>query len=155
MLSKILAVLLAVFMLATGGLLLERSRLNSKLDKAETSITALKAKLDYAAETERLKELEFNQRIGKLKNDLRLKNNKLESERASANTATDSLLKHLEDVKSRIPKADVDTARAAATRTSNVLAECTTRYRDVASEANRLVNKVDSLQTVVRACTQR
>jgi hypothetical protein len=156
MLSKIAAwVIFLVFVVAAtiiGSLAVHNHNLERKLATSEKVVAELKAKIDYANEKERLKEFEFNQRIGKLKDDIRRKNNKLESERASADTATDSLLKHLADIKSRIPKQSGDTARATATRTGEVLGECATRYRDVAAEAQRLAGKVTGLQVVAEAC---
>ena len=126
----------------------------NQLREAQTEKVQLQAKLDYAVEAARLQEKELIANIDKLKNDIRRKNNLFESQRASNDVATNSLLKHVEDLRLRIETANADTARVTGGRATTVLGECAKEYNRVAAEAERLKIKIEGLQAAVKACVK-
>lgn len=131
---------------------LDYTRVKGQLQDARSANAKLQAQLDHAAEAARLKDAEFGRAMENLKNDLRRKNNLFESQRASNDVATDSLLNHIADLNARLKDAGADSARAAAARNGELLGDCAKRYRDVAAEAERLRLKVEGLQSATRAC---
>lgn len=131
---------------------LDYQRVKAQLHDERKAKAELQARLDYAAETIKLREVEFKTSMEKLKDDLRKKNNLFESQRASNDVATDSLLKHIADLRARLKDADADTARVTAGRASAILGDCAQKYRDMAAEAERLRIKIDGLQTTVKTC---
>ncbi len=114
-----------------------RAEVQAKWDKDK--LAHLEA-LQILTERQRQTEQGFNQQLQKAQNDFTEKQTQITADADRARNAADSLRNDLTTVRAKLSAASADTSTAVieyASTSTDVLEQCTTRYRDMAEKADR------------------
>lgn len=99
-----------------------------------------------AEQANRAKELQLHQQVIEAQNEAKKREAKLAADAAAARAESGRLRDQLTGIRAELPNLATDAVRRYADTASDVLADCTAKYQELAGQADRIDNDRETLE---------